>query len=67
LAIISGYVGGSGDFPDSPTMPTTAYFLLSGPGDIMNVPGGFDTAFSFFCSAIVYPGSVSVYSGLDPH
>lgn len=64
LAIISGGAGGSGNFSGAPTMPTVAYFL-TGPGDVMNVPAGFTTGFSFFYSAIVYPGSVSVYSGLD--
>ncbi len=64
LAIISGAAGGSGNFSGSPTMPTVLYFL-SGPGDVMNVAAGFDTGFSFYYSAVVYPGSVSVYDGLD--
>jgi hypothetical protein len=64
LAIISGVAGGSGNFSGAPTMPTILFFL-TGPGDVMDVPAGFTTGFSFFYSAIVYPGSVSVYSGLD--
>jgi PEP-CTERM motif len=64
LAIISGAAGGSGNFSGAPTMPTVLFFL-SGPGDVMDVPAGFTTGFSFFYSAVVYPGSVSVYSGLD--
>jgi hypothetical protein len=64
LAIISGAAGGSGNFSGAPTMPTVVFFL-SGPGDVMDVPAGFATGFSFFYSAIAYPGSVSVYSGLD--
>jgi len=64
LALISGANGGSGNFSGAPTMPTIAYFL-SGPGDIMNVPAGFTTGFSFYYSAIVYPGTVDVYSGLN--
>ena len=65
LALISGAVGGSGNFSGAPTMPTIAYFL-SGPGDVMAVPGGgFTTGFSFYYAAVVYPGSVDVYSGLD--
>lgn len=64
LALISGANGGSGNFSGSPTMPTIIYFL-TGPGDVMDVPAGFDTGFSFYYSAIVSPGSVSVYSGLD--
>jgi hypothetical protein len=39
--------------------------FLSGPGDIMDVPAGFNTGFSFYYSAPFYTGSVSVYSGLD--
>lgn len=65
LAIVSGAVpGGSGNFSGAPTMPTVLFFL-TGPGDVMDVPAGFDTGFSFFYSAVVYPGSVSVYDGLD--
>ncbi len=63
LAIISGAAGGNGNFSGSPTMPTTAYFL-TGPGNIMNVPAGFTTGFSFYYSAVFYPGSVTVYDGL---
>ncbi len=63
-AIISGAAGGTGNFSGSPTMPTILFFL-SGAGDGMDVPAGFDTGFSFYYSAVVYPGSVSVYSGLD--
>lgn len=64
LSIISGLNGGSGNFSGAPTMPTSMYFL-SGPGDIMGVPAGFTTGFSFYYSAVVYPGSVTVWSGLD--
>lgn len=64
LAIISGASGGTGNFSGSPTMPTVLFFL-SGPGDIMNVPAGFTTGFSFYYSAVVYPGTVDVYSGAD--
>ena len=45
-------------------MPTIIYFL-SGAGDVMDVPAGFDTGFSFYYSAVVYPGTVEVFSGLD--
>jgi len=64
LAIISGANGGSGNFSGAPSMPTIAFFL-SGPGDVMDVPAGFDTGFSFYYSAVVYPGEVDVWSGLD--
>jgi hypothetical protein len=45
-------------------MPTTAYFL-TGPGDVMDVPAGFNVGFSFYYSAIEFPGAVTVWSGLD--
>jgi PEP-CTERM motif len=64
LAIISGCCGGSGNFSGAPSMPTVAFFL-GGPGDVMDVPAGFTTGFSFFYSAVVYPGDVSVWSGVD--
>lgn len=64
LALISGEFGGSGNFSGAPSMPTVLFFL-TGPGDIMNVPAGFTTGFSFFYSAINAPGVVNVYSGLD--
>lgn len=64
LAIISGAAGGSGNFSGSPTMPTVLFFL-SGPGDVMDVASGFTTGFSFYYSAVVYPGAVTVWSGLD--
>lgn len=64
LGIISGAAGGSGNFSGSPTMPTVAFFL-SGPGDVMNVPAGFTTGFSFYYSAVNNPGTVTVYDGLN--
>lgn len=42
-----------------------ALFFLTGPGDVMNVAAGFTTGFSFFYSAPIFPGTVSVYSGLN--
>jgi hypothetical protein len=64
LAIIQEAAGGSGNFINNPTGVTVAFFL-SGPGDVMDVPGGFNTGFSFYYSAPYYPGSVTVWSGLD--
>jgi hypothetical protein len=64
LAIISGAAGGTGNFSGAPTMPTVLFFL-SGPGDVMDVPAGFTTGFSFFYSAINEPGVVTVWSGLN--
>ena len=63
LALIDADNGGGGNFANEPSPSTVAYFL-SGPGVIMNVPGGFTTGFSFFYSANSV-GSVTVYDGLD--
>jgi len=64
LAIVSGTEGGAGNFSSSPTMPTIAFFL-NGAGDVMDVPAGFTTGFSFYYSSPFYSGEVDVYSGLD--
>ena len=65
LAIISELVsGGTGNFQNNPSGVTVAFFL-SGPGDVMNMPSGFNTGFSFYYSAVVYPGNVTVWSGLN--
>lgn len=64
LAIISQAAGGTGNLDGAPTMPTTLYFL-TGPGNVMNVPAGFDTGFSFYYSSPFYTGSVTVYDGLN--
>ncbi|MGD0390130.1 MAG: PEP-CTERM sorting domain-containing protein [Tepidisphaeraceae bacterium] len=62
LAIIQDSAGGSGNFANNPSGVTTAFFL-TGPGDVMNVPAGFNTGFSFYYSSISLPGEVDVYSG----
>jgi hypothetical protein len=64
LAIISSLAGGTGNFQNNPSGNTVAFFL-SGAGDLMNVPGGFDTGFSFFYSSINDPGSVTVYDDVS--
>ena len=64
LSLISGFAGGTGNFDGAPTMPTILFFL-SGAGDIMDVPAGFNTGFSFFYTSPFFTGSVNVYSGLD--
>jgi hypothetical protein len=65
LALISNADGGSGNFSNNPSGDTVMYFL-SGPGDVMNVAGGFNTGFSFFYSDQVgFTGSVQVFSGLN--
>ena len=42
-----------------------ALFFLTGPGDLMNVASGFNTGFSFYYSAPIHPGNVTVWSGLN--
>jgi hypothetical protein len=64
LAIISDADGGTGNFDGAPGGDTVLFFL-SGAGDLMDVAAGFTTGFSFYYSAAVYAGSVTVYSGLD--
>lgn len=53
--------GGLGD-PDS---QRGALVFFSGAETFLNYSSGFDTGFSFFYSAPVYPGSISVYDGLN--
>jgi hypothetical protein len=47
-----------------PSYPNSMIFL-SGTAATMNVTAGFDTGFSFYYSAPVYGGSITVYSGLN--
>jgi hypothetical protein len=60
-AVISKCCGGVGPFFGAPSMPTAAGFLES--PDIMDVPAGITTGFSFFYSSPFEPGTVSVWSG----
>jgi PEP-CTERM motif len=64
LALISDLDGGTGNFSNQPSGVTIAFFL-SGPGDVMDVAAGFTTGFSFYYTSTDYPGSVTVWSGLD--
>jgi hypothetical protein len=65
LALIESSAGGTGNFTNPPSGVTVAYFL-TGPGDVMDVPAGFTTGFSFFyADQVGFTGSVSVFSGLD--
>lgn len=64
LAIIDEDAGGRGNFANEPSPNTTAFFL-SGPGVVMNVPAGFTNGFSFFYSAVDFPGTVTVWDGLN--
>jgi hypothetical protein len=43
----------------------SALFFLSGSETFMNVPGGFDTGFSFNYVSVSFAGSVGVYDGLN--
>lgn len=63
LSLIDSDNGGNGNFANEPS-PDTIAFFLSGPGVVMNVPGGFDTGFSFFYTSSG-DASVTVYDGLD--
>jgi len=64
LAITSQDFGGSGNFNNNPSGHNIVFFL-SGTADTMDVAGGFTTGFSFYYSAVVYPGFIDVWSGLD--
>jgi len=64
LALIEGSAGGSGNFSNAPSGHTIAYFL-GGPGDLMDVAGGFTTGFSFFyADQVGFTGQVDVFDGL---
>ena len=62
LAIICAPAGGTGNCQYNPGVNVA--FFLSGAGDVMDIPAGFTTGFSFFYAASQV-GSVNVYSGLD--
>ena len=64
LALIDGDDGGTGNFENNPSGKTVAFFQ-SGGALTMNVASGFDSGFSFFYSAVSFPGEVRVWSGLD--
>jgi len=53
--------GGLGD----PASQLGSLFFLSGSNTFVDVPGGFDTGFSFNYTAINNGGTVKVWSGLD--
>src|SRR6266567_1103633 len=63
LALIEADQGGSGNFKLEPS-PKTIVFFLTG-SDIMNIPAGFQTGFSFYYTAAFQPGIVNVWSGLN--
>ena len=63
LAIIDQDAGGTGNFGGEPS-PDTILFFLSNTA-VLNFAAGFDTGFSFFYSAVINPGSINVYDGLN--
>jgi hypothetical protein len=66
LVLSSQTVGGGGNFVNEPSAPNILFFL-TGVGDVMDVPGGITTGFSFDYSGSSAEGNgtVSIYSGLD--
>lgn len=64
LAAIDREAGGMGNFGHEPS-PNTTLFFLTGPAATLNLSAGFDTGFSFFYSAVVNPGFITVYDGLN--
>jgi hypothetical protein len=64
LALVDADAGGSGNIANEPSGETVLFFL-TGPGAIMNVPGGFTTGFSFFYAAPYFPGTVTVWDDLN--
>ena len=59
-AVISGLDRGSGQFSGNPSGITTVSFQ-TGPGVVMNVPGGFTAGFSFYYASGNLTGTVTVY------
>jgi hypothetical protein len=66
LVLSSETVGGGGNFENEPSAPNILFFL-TGVGDVMDVPGGITTGFSFYYSGSSAEGNgtVDIYSGLD--
>lgn len=54
----------SGNYANNPSPPGVLFFL-GGGGAVMNVAAGFTTGFSFYYSAAVDPGVVTVYDDVD--
>ena len=63
LGLVDADAGGSGNFGNEPT-PDTIMFFLTGSA-VLNFGAGFTDGFSFFYTSTSFPGSVSVWSGLD--
>jgi len=63
LALVDADDGGNGNFANEPS-PNTIMFFLDANNAILNVPGGFDTGFSFYYTSST-AATVTVYDGLD--
>lgn len=64
LAIIDADAGGTGNIANEPS-PNTVLFWLTEGSTTMNVPSGFEGAFSLKYSANTTNGSFTIYSGLN--
>ncbi|MGD0822669.1 MAG: PEP-CTERM sorting domain-containing protein [Desulfomonilia bacterium] len=64
IAGVSSAAGGADNNFNQPSGSSTCLYFLTGSGDLMDVPAGFTTGFSFYESGPI-GGTVSVYSGLD--
>jgi MYXO-CTERM domain-containing protein len=64
LSLVAGSAGGSGNFTNSPSMPTIMYWL-DGNNTIMNVQAGFTTGFATYYTSINSVGAISIYDGLN--
>lgn len=64
LSLIDADAGGSGNFANEPSPNTVLFWLVEG-STTMNVPSGFEGAFSLRYSANTANGSVTIYSGLN--
>ena len=64
LAIIDSDAGGTGNFGGEPS-PDTIMFFAEGTGVTMNVQGGFTTSISLYYTALVEPGSLTLFDGTD--
>lgn len=63
LGLIDADAGGNGNFGGEPSPSTAMYFVEGNP--YLNVAAGFTTGFSFYYTAVLYPGSVTIWDGLD--
>lgn len=64
LAIVDQDAGGGGNFANEPSPDTILFFLSTGSATL-NAENGFTTGFSFYYATHSFPGTVTVYSGLD--